>query len=30
WCYTLNQVDKFRYLDKVDAIFSDFPERFIN
>ncbi|HAS7466469.1 TPA: glycerophosphoryl diester phosphodiesterase, partial [Vibrio cholerae] len=24
------QVDKFRYLDKVDAIFSDFPERFIN
>ncbi|HAS5598051.1 TPA: glycerophosphoryl diester phosphodiesterase, partial [Vibrio cholerae] len=27
---TLNQVDKFRYLDKVDAIFSDFPERFIN
>ncbi|HGP6691397.1 TPA: glycerophosphoryl diester phosphodiesterase, partial [Vibrio cholerae O1] len=25
-----NQVDKFRYLDKVDAIFSDFPERFIN
>ncbi|EKK9985911.1 glycerophosphoryl diester phosphodiesterase [Vibrio vulnificus] len=29
WCYTLNQPDKFRYLDKVDAIFSDYPERFI-
>ncbi|EMN6199823.1 glycerophosphoryl diester phosphodiesterase [Vibrio vulnificus] len=29
WCYTVNQADKFRYLDKVDAIFSDFPERFI-
>ncbi|EPM7996408.1 glycerophosphoryl diester phosphodiesterase [Vibrio vulnificus] len=29
WCYTVNQADKFRYLDKVDAIFSDYPERFI-
>ncbi|ELK2037147.1 glycerophosphoryl diester phosphodiesterase [Vibrio vulnificus] len=29
WCYTVNQADKFRYLDKVDAIFSDCPERFI-
>ncbi|EGQ8023754.1 glycerophosphoryl diester phosphodiesterase [Vibrio vulnificus] len=29
WCYTVNQADKFRYLDKVDAIFSDHPERFI-
>ncbi|ELP5728893.1 glycerophosphoryl diester phosphodiesterase [Vibrio vulnificus] len=29
WCYTLNQPDKFRYLDKVDAIFSDYPERFM-
>ncbi|EPP5808844.1 TPA: glycerophosphoryl diester phosphodiesterase [Vibrio vulnificus] len=29
WCYTLNQPDKFRYLDKVDAIFSDYPERFL-
>ncbi|KJR29911.1 glycerophosphoryl diester phosphodiesterase [Vibrio navarrensis] len=28
WCFTLNQPDKFRYFDKVDAIFSDFPERF--
>lgn len=30
WCFTLNQPDKFRYFDKVDAIFSDFPERFIS
>lgn len=30
WCYTVNQADKFRYLDKVDAIFSDFPESFVN
>ncbi|ELK2253141.1 glycerophosphoryl diester phosphodiesterase [Vibrio vulnificus] len=29
WCYTVNQADKFRYLDKVDAVFSDYPERFI-
>ncbi|MGL1094741.1 glycerophosphoryl diester phosphodiesterase [Vibrio vulnificus] len=29
WCYTVNQADKFRYLDKVDAIFSDYPERFL-
>ncbi|ELA4931502.1 glycerophosphoryl diester phosphodiesterase [Vibrio vulnificus] len=29
WCYTVNQADKFRYLDKVDAIFSDCPERFL-
>ncbi|EHU5195145.1 glycerophosphoryl diester phosphodiesterase [Vibrio vulnificus] len=29
WCYTVNQADKFRYLDKVDAIFSDYPERFV-
>ncbi|MGI9834349.1 glycerophosphoryl diester phosphodiesterase [Vibrio vulnificus] len=29
WCYTVNQADKFRYLDKVDAIFSDYPESFI-
>ncbi len=30
WCYTVNQAEKFKHLDKVDAIFSDFPERFID
>lgn len=29
WCYTVNDPDKFPYLDKVDAIFSDWPSRFV-
>lgn len=29
WCYTVNEPEKFKYLDKVDAIFSDWPSRFI-
>ncbi|NLS12070.1 glycerophosphoryl diester phosphodiesterase [Vibrio sp. SM6] len=28
WCYTVNQPQKFKYLNQVDAVFSDFPERF--
>lgn len=29
WCYTVNDKEKFKYLDRVDAIFSDYPERFL-
>jgi len=29
WCYTVNDPQKFNHLDKVDAIFSDWPHRFI-
>lgn len=29
WCYTVNEPTKFPHLDKVDAIFSDWPNRFI-
>ena len=28
WCYTVNNAEKFKHLSQVDAIFSDFPERF--
>ncbi|WP_428774735.1 glycerophosphodiester phosphodiesterase family protein [Vibrio sp.] len=30
WCYTVNQPSKFALLDQVDAIFSDYPERFLS
>ena len=29
WCYTVNQSTDFDYLNKVDAIFTDFPTRFL-
>jgi glycerophosphoryl diester phosphodiesterase len=29
WCYTVNKPKSFKYLDKVDAIFTDYPTRFI-
>lgn len=29
WCYTVNQRRKFKYFDQVDAIFTDYPDRFI-
>lgn len=29
WCYTVNEPQKFKYMDKVDAIFTDFPDRFL-
>ncbi|MGR5502527.1 glycerophosphodiester phosphodiesterase family protein [Vibrio sp. DNB22_10_4] len=29
WCYTVNNPKSFKYLDKVDAIFTDYPTRFI-
>ncbi len=29
WCYTVNEPQKFNHLDKVDAIFSDWPDRFM-
>jgi len=29
WCYTVNEAERFPHLDKVDAIFSDWPSRFI-
>lgn len=29
WCYTVNDSDKFALLNQVDAIFSDWPSRFI-
>ncbi len=28
WCYTVNEAEKFQHLNKVDAIFSDWPSRF--
>ena len=28
WCYTVNQPEEFEQLSMVDAIFSDYPERF--
>lgn len=28
WCYTVNEPEKFVLLDQVDAIFTDFPERY--
>lgn len=28
WCYTVNNPKLFRHLDKVDAIFTDYPARF--
>jgi len=28
WCYTVNHADKFALLPQVDAIFTDYPERF--
>lgn len=30
WCYTVNDADKFSYLNQVDAIFSDWPARFLH
>ncbi|NNN43681.1 MULTISPECIES: glycerophosphoryl diester phosphodiesterase [Vibrio] len=29
WCYTVNDPNRFSYLDHVDAIFSDWPSRFM-
>ncbi|MGF1762170.1 glycerophosphoryl diester phosphodiesterase [Aliivibrio kagoshimensis] len=29
WCYTVNRVDTFPLLNHVDAIFTDYPERFL-
>ncbi|NAX22162.1 glycerophosphoryl diester phosphodiesterase [Vibrio sp. V39_P1S14PM300] len=29
WCYTVNRAEKFKHLDKVDAIFTDYPERLL-
>ncbi len=29
WCYTVNEPQKFSHIDKVDAIFSDWPQRFL-
>jgi glycerophosphoryl diester phosphodiesterase len=29
WCYTINSPKKFKHLAKVDAIFTDFPDRFL-
>jgi glycerophosphoryl diester phosphodiesterase len=28
WCYTVNKPHKFKHLDQVDGIFTDYPERF--
>lgn len=28
WCYTVNQPDQFKYLDQVNAVFTDYPSRF--
>jgi glycerophosphoryl diester phosphodiesterase len=28
WCYTVNKPHKFKHLDQVDGVFTDFPERF--
>ncbi len=29
WCYTVNNPKSFKYLDDVDGIFTDYPEKFI-
>lgn len=29
WCYTVNNPKRLKYLNNLDAIFSDYPERFI-
>lgn len=29
WCYTVNNPKSFKHLDKVDAIFTDYPTRFL-
>jgi glycerophosphoryl diester phosphodiesterase len=30
WCYTVNNPKSFKHLQQVDAIFSDYPQRFMN
>ncbi|MBL4831785.1 MAG: glycerophosphoryl diester phosphodiesterase [Aliivibrio sp.] len=30
WCYTVNDAEKYSLLTEVDAIFTDYPERFIS
>jgi glycerophosphoryl diester phosphodiesterase len=29
WCYTVNDPQSFKYLNDVDGIFTDYPEKFI-
>ena len=28
WCYTVNDPSQFKFLSKVDAVFTDFPNQF--
>ena len=28
WCYTVNDPSRFKFLSKVDAVFTDFPDKF--